>query len=501
MTRTSRNRRTARRNHLAAPGAVLVRVFFAGLLLWFIVPWMTGLVTVSEERWAGPPPAEARAQLRSIQRRLARGHARAMGGVFPEGELFSHSFYGFALVNMALGQPDDAEFAAMARGELQRVIPSVESLARGGPFHTSRNLVPRGGIIPAGHANLLRAGYVILGGSREDIVASFHETSALLFREFAKSGTGSLETFPNMIWPVDNCCALESLRLHDGLYGTDYSAACRRWSAWIADHLDPETGMMVAQVSSTGEVLAGPRGCALSWSLAFMPGFAPDLARSQYERYRETWFIHTAGTTGIREWPAGRRGRSDVDSGPVVGGIGAAASGLGIAAAKVNGDVRNLRGLLRGMELLGAPTWSLNGDKQYFLGLLLLADTLALWGKTARVWDAAPNAPAGRAWSAPDLSGFWKVLVGAGILSAVLLFLVLWSLRRAYRRVRNNADRWAKGNIGVLVFEVLVLLTWLVVPAFSLFYAVMLLAIADIVSNRYVVRASLRKIHGAMARE
>ncbi len=63
------------------------------------------------------------------------------------------------------------------------------------------------------------------------------------------------------------------------LFGTRYAAACRKWAAWMEANLDAESGMMVMQVSGRGEVLDGPRGCGLSWSLALMPGFAPELAR------------------------------------------------------------------------------------------------------------------------------------------------------------------------------------------------------------------------------
>ena len=73
----------------------------------------------------------------------------------------------------------------------------------------------------------------------------------------------------------------------------------------------------LAQVTRKGDVADGPRGCALSWSLAFMPVLTPDLARQQYALYRAKWFRHPWGTTGIREWSPGRSGMMDPDSGPV----------------------------------------------------------------------------------------------------------------------------------------------------------------------------------------
>ena len=43
---------------------------------------------------------------------------------------------------------------------------------------------------------------------------------------------------------------------------------------------------------------------------------------------------------GFREWPRGVSGATDADSGPIVFGIGSAASGLGIAGARAMGDER-----------------------------------------------------------------------------------------------------------------------------------------------------------------
>ena len=462
-------------------------MFVLGLVLWFTIPWIVGLLTVSGERWAGPPPDAVMRDLTSIRRRLDTGEAQKMG-IFPEGVLFSHSFYGFALINVAVQRPDDAAFRTHVLSELERLIPIAERLADDPPFHVCRGLVPKGGVIAAGHANLLRAGYALLGGQREDILQAYHAQSRVLSEAFRKSTVGSIETFPGMIWPVDNCCALESLRLHDGRYRTDYSAACRAWEVWMGDHLDTVTGMMVAQIDRDGRVLDRPRGCALSWSLAFMPGFAPDLARQQYGRYRDQWFIHTAGTTGIREWPPGQGARPDIDSGPVVGGIGAAASGLGIAAAKANGDTRDLTGLLRGMEFLGAPKRTFRGEKEYFLGAVLLTDVLAVWGRTVCVWDAPGEYAAAQDWPDPPLEGYWLVVSAACLGSALVMAVLGWSLCRAVSGVRRNPSRWRAVHVLVLCAECAVVIAWLAVPAVTLLYALILVSALEILDNRCAFR-------------
>jgi len=398
---------------------------------------------------------------------------------FFEGRLFSHTFYGFALVNMATAAPGDAAAREHALAELERLLPIAEAQIEQPPFLGNKHLTPRGGVILAGQANLLRAGYALLGGTREEIIAAFHQGSAVLHAAFMRSPNASLESYPQMFWPVDNCCALESLRLHDVLYGTDYAEACRRWVAWMDEHRDPETGMMVALVSGDGTALQGPRGCALSWSLAFLPGFAPELAREQYGRYRSGWFVHVLGITGAREWPPGTAGYVDADTGPIVGGIG--------AAAKANGDAANLTGMLRGVELFGLPLWSPT-SKDYFLGSVLLADELALWGKTVRVWDRPPSEDRPQPWPAQRLGAWWFAVLLAVLPTGAVLFLTGRWAARALASARRDPDRWSGHRRLVFAIEALAVGAWLAFPAVTWFHAVLLIGVVSTVERRLLGR-------------
>jgi len=474
-----------------SPGSLLVRAFLAASIVWFLVPWAGCLPFADGEAWYGSVPLEARAQLTSIRRRLARGCADDMNSLFPEGKLFSYAFYGFALVNVATAAPDDETFRSHAIAELERVIPIAEAQVNAPQFGSAQRLVPRGGVIPAGQTNLLRAGYVLVGGKDDAIISSFHDTSALLHRAFAASPIAMLATYPGLIWPVDNCCALESLRLHDVTYGTAYATACERWERWMTERLDAASGMMVAQVTKRGHVVDGPRGCALSWSLALMPGFAPRLARSQYERYRSEWFVHVLGMTGAGEWYPGQEGVMDADTGPVLFGIGAAASGIGIAAAKANGDAANLTGMLRGLEVLAVPTWDATG-KEYFLGGVLLADELALWGKTIRVWDRDPSLDAPARWPAPSLWTFWLWYIPMlGLVIFAVAMTVRWILKLA-REARRAGVRRDRASLIVAGVEATFMFVWLVVPAVRWLHVVLLVGGADVVESRLLAARDRR---------
>lgn len=453
--------------------------------------WIWGAMSASAAKWYGVPPPEARAQLRSIQRRLKPAAAERMAACFVEGRLFCYSFYGFTLVNMATADPGNAEFRRLAISELERIIRIVETMASQPPFDMAAQIEPHGGIIAAGHPNLLRAGYVILGGKDERILRAYHDQTAKLSALYAKSRLGVLESYVSCIWPVDNCCAVESIRLHDSIFGTSLSVS-KRFAECLATHLDTNTSMMLSQLHDDGTMGGFPRGCSLSWTLAIVPGIAPELAREQYARYRSEWFIHPLGTTGVREWPSGINDVADGDSGPVLCGIGAAASGFGIAAAKANGDVESLTRMLRGMELTAFPVTTLNGEKRYLAGQLILGDILALWGKTLHPWDR-PASTALSAWPrlAKATRTFWCALCIAVIIVVLLVARIGFELLAAWRHVRGqwlSGTTWNRTTSIFLGVECAIVIAWLILPSFNWLAALLLVAILDTIDRHLTAR-------------
>jgi hypothetical protein len=467
------------------PSVAVVRWFLLLSWLWFALPWLWTLFSLDGADCYRLTPAAVRADLRAIRSRLLAGDDRVMHRLFPEGRLFAHSFYGFTLVNVAAANPEDREFRQHVLAELARLIPQTEALAAAPPFDQCRGLKPRGGIIAAGHANLLRAGYAQLGDNDPAILAAFHEQSQQLFEAFRASPLANLESYPSQTWPVDNLAALESLRLHDGLYRTTYGDAGDRWAQWMAAHLDPATGLFNMQIDQHGGIVDGPRGCGLSWTLAFLPPLAPDLARRQYEIYRTSFFRHPLGTTGIREFPTDRSGTFvDSDTGPIIFGLGTAATGFGIAAAKANNDVDNLTGLWRALEICSFPTYSTDLSHARFFGQVLLADEIALWGRTLTRWDA-PNQWRAAPVHPQSLRHFWVVLLLLSLTTLVVTWLVFRSARRAWRRYRQFGRPLPMVHKVFLVLTILTIAACLLVPPVRWIYALILLGVCEIIETRF----------------
>ncbi len=461
---------------------------------------------------------ELDAQMRSIERRLSMGEDEILILLIPEGTLFCNSLYGFGLVSLALTRADDIEFKTHVLRKIEWLLKRVEKLEERHPFNLNSKLKPSGGIIIAGHGNLLRAGYALLGGKDKDILATYDSRSKEIYDAFISGKTAFPECYEGHTWAQDSVYALESLRMHDTLYGTAYSAAWRRWAASIEKHVDPTTGLMVAQIDpATDQSIEGPRGCALAWGLSYMPGFAPEFSKSQYEIFRTNWFVPFLGCLGIHEWNHGIATPTNFHAGPVILGLGAAASGIGIAASRANQDHVSWNKLLRSLEFFGLPTINCAGEKAYFFNLSLLSDVVAFWGKTITPWSkAAPpedlvSSPstgtdqrvsvANQSSSSQSIdSGFNQFFIAIALVTTVCLLLITGLSYRAWKLVNDSTSArpgWTRTSISVVALQIMCVILFLFCPYLTWMQILVFMAIVDLMEEMSIRPGIIGKMYEA----
>ena len=117
------------------------------------------------------------------------------------------------------------------------------------------------------------------------------------------------------------------------------------------------------------------------YGLPFLSFVDADLAREQAAAAR-TDLARSAvvGLTGVREYPEGAPGFADVDSGPIVMGFGAAASGLALAAFAASGDTELAQALVKSAAAVGDPEW--RGQALTYQLMHPLGQAVLLFGKT-----------------------------------------------------------------------------------------------------------------------
>ena len=107
---------------------------------------------------------------------------------------------------------------------------------------------------------------------------------------------------------------------------------------------------------------------------------SPSLAEEQYKLAREQFVRVGLGLAAVREFPPGTTTRADIDSGPVLFGLGPSASGFAIATAALMNDDETALALLRAVALLGQPT--LLDDGLQYQAMPTVGQAVILFGKT-----------------------------------------------------------------------------------------------------------------------
>lgn len=357
--------------------------------------------------------------------------ARRMQQYFPEGACFALTLYGLAWSNLAAaGERRDETLR-----EIEWALREQEKPYATAPFQATQ--VPMG-VFYLGQNNLLLGKYLSAFKNPSDrpaaAVERFHRQSALLHDAFMASPIRHLHTYPGMCWPADNVTALTSLLVHDQLYATKYRDAYEAWKSFTTAHPDPATSMTPGMVNAdTGEPVQPARGCANSWNLAMLAEFDPVYAMSQYQLFKRHFGIRRLGFQMFREYPVGHDQRADVDSGPIIWGAGVVATGVGLAAARANGDdemVFDIHALANSFGWARRMKVGARQGVQYLFGLLPMGDAFLAWGYSLPCMPHLGYVPEPRVhWPL-----YWAI-------SAIVTLLLVrgWFIGRGWRR-------WWKGG-------------------------------------------------------
>lgn len=321
---------------------------------------------------------------------------------FYEGRLFPYVLPTLALASLSRrpGADGDALRARMAT-LLDLVIPEVARRIGAG----SADAIPevRGHGTWQGQLALALGAWRLAGG--DDRYEDLHRRlcEALLAALQARQGA-PIDAYPGLVWTFDTVPVLLALRLRDhthGLPGAEEAIAAHL--AWADAHLDTATGLPPNRVYlDRPGVWEGPRGCDIALRIALLAQFDPARAAAMYERFVARFAVDAAGLHGFAEWPDGQTGRPDADSGPVLFGLGMAATGLGLGAVRAAGDAARFARLdaeLAAFPRLLPPLLPLVAPQAKALGIgfdteeyvtgFLFGDAALLWSVTWEPWGVA----------------------------------------------------------------------------------------------------------------
>jgi hypothetical protein len=162
-------------------------------------------------------------------------------------------------------------------------------------------------------------------------------------------------------WPADQTATLASLARFDRAHGTRlHEEPLRAFRTYVLGRaMDRRLGLPWSEVTDSDRFAREPRGCALSFQTRYLHEVDVELAAAWWTAYKAHFLTERFGLAGFREWPPGRDRAGDDDSGLIVDGVGAAATGLGIAAARSMGDEDLAARIERTASIVGVVGYAL----------------------------------------------------------------------------------------------------------------------------------------------
>ncbi|MFL5382247.1 MAG: hypothetical protein ACJ8GN_07000 [Longimicrobiaceae bacterium] len=411
--------RPARRNRPPARSGLRV---FGWVLCLLASTLMLGRVWLAPDPTGPSGTRTAVAQLAWLENGL-EARADEMQELFPEGRVFTLALYGLAWVDIGRGTADGA-MRARALAEARRALALAEAPASLEPYGPAGGL-PRG-MFYEGWTGHLRAGILHLGGGAARDTA-FHAVCVRLDSAFRTHGP-FVESYPEAAWPGDNAVGAAVLRSCGTLLDPRYTRTAEAWLRAAVARADPRTGLIPHAAWSSD-----PRGESAALMVRFIYEIDPGTAARQYNRFNRTFTTRLFGLLpAVREYPHGVSGPEDVDSGPLVLGVSAPASVVGIAAAKTIGYPAAAADLRASAEVVGVPLqWG--GRRSYAFGRLPVGDAFLAWATVVRPWNQSPS----RLSRATPFAGWrvvWTLLWGLLLVLSVTRLAVLLRRFRAAKR-------------------------------------------------------------------
>lgn len=362
-------------------------------------------------------------QLKYLQLKNDAGAAYKMQELFPEGLMFFECLYGLAWADFISNFKTNSEIYNEGILEIDKCIKEVNSDFSKSIFYGETKL--KNGAFFNGWSNYLlgkKLEIIPINNRSDNEIDLFKDNCNRISIALNESKTPYLETYPDECWPADVTLCLASLAVHDRIFDKKYDAIKTEWVEKVKLKLD-KNGLIPHAVDAVdGKVLIEARGSSQSLILSFLPEIDSVFSNQQFSVFKKLFVESRLGLNAIREYPKGTNDYGDIDSGPVIWGIGTASTIVAQKASIKNNDFELALEIQNGIEAIGFPV-NKDGKKYYLNGYLDIVDAFIVWSRSDDNITSKKNI-------------FWWQL-GFHLRSTLILFLFLYLLFLIWRQPRN----------------------------------------------------------------
>ncbi|SKC72893.1 hypothetical protein [Ohtaekwangia koreensis] len=372
-------------------------------------------------------------QLRYLKGAIASGEAEAMQKLYPEGYIFMHALTALAWHDFARQCDPSLALYEEAHTEISKSCSAITDDLAKSTFDPYLQL-PYGAFY-TGWSNFLlgkKLGLESMSKRNIEEVNLFKQQCESIAHALDSSVSPYLESYYKAAWPADMLMCIASLGLHDQLYTPRYTATIETWLKKVKTNLDVNGLIPHAADAVTGKPNEDARGSSQSLMLVFLYEIDPDFARQQFELYKRCFLGSCLGLPGIREYCNGTAGSGDIDSGPVIFGMGAAATLVGMRTMATYHDHSNANALECGIEAFGIPIKN-DHEKKYIFGTLPIADAFIAWAHAGL--PRKTNVENDVSWR--NYFHIYSILI---VTVAMLLLIIVWSYKKSFKKSNERSN-------------------------------------------------------------
>ena len=339
-------------------------------------------------------------QLQFLKSALKEGADEEMQTIYPEGFMFINVLYGLGWCSFIEHLPDSSPLYKEGIHEISIAIHKVFSKKATYIFDESLHL-KYGAFYMGWSTYLLGEKLRIQSPEKRNAkeLELFKKRCRMIAYALDTQKSPYLESYQGSAWPADGVLAVSALSINNKYLNGNQQGIVDRWLNKVKQHLDPHTKLIPHSVNAlTGETLQGARGCSQSLMLNFLDNLDPDFAKQQFIKYKALFLDNKLGLYGIREYPKGTFGLGDIDSGPVILGVGGAASIVGQRTMGLYGSIDMFNELRGNIEAFGLGV-GFGQEKQYLFGAIPMMDAFFVWSNALDQANFKLNLPVRVKWT------------------------------------------------------------------------------------------------------
>lgn len=321
-------------------------------------------------------------QLQFLKASLLNGSGEDMQSLFPEGFVFIYALYGLSWYELIDNLETESTLYNEGVEQIRYAFEQINSAQGKSTF--DKNLPLKYGAFYKGWSNYLLGKLLEVQARKTRLqkeVDLFLSTCNEISEALKISNTSHLESYAGQVWPADVLMCIASLNVHDKIFTKNYEPEISQWLNEVKERLDANGLIPHKADASSGYPLQNAKGNSQSLMLNFLFEIDREFAQQQFKIYETLFKESRFGLPGIRQYPKDVTGSGDIDSGPVILGIGGAASIVGQRVYALQKDWITYEGLRNSIESFGVGL-TINSKKRYIFGQLPMADAFICWSNS-----------------------------------------------------------------------------------------------------------------------